>query len=200
MTVIGLTGGTGAGKTTVLQVIERHGGAALDCDRIYDELLETNEALRRDLCKAFGDGVFKEDGTLDRARLAARVFSDAGALRELNTIVYYYMGVDIRRRLTELKKQGVKLVGIDAVNLIESGLGELCETTVAVLAPKSVRVARIVARDGITPEQAKKRMTAQRGEDYYRKYAKMILENDGDEARLCEKAEALLERYWKTED
>ena len=200
MTVIGLTGGTGAGKTTVLQLIEYHGGAALDCDRIYDELLKSNKALRRDLCKAFGDNVFSTNGALDREYLAGRVFSDASALRELNTIVYYYMGVEVRRRLTELKKQGVKLVGIDAVNLIESGLGELCETTVAVIAPESVRIARIVERDGITPEQAKARIAAQRGEDYYRKYAKMILENDGDEARLREKAEALLGHYWKTED
>ena len=200
MTVIGLTGGSGAGKTTVLQLIERHGGAALDCDRIYDELLISNEALRRDLCKAFGEDVFAEDGTLDRARLAECVFSDVSALRELNTIVYYYMGVEIRRRLTELKKQGVRLVGIDAVNLIESGLGELCETTVAVLAPEDARIARITARDGITPEQAKKRITAQRGEDYYRKYAKAVLENDGDEVRLRENAEALLGHYWKTED
>lgn len=196
MTVIGLTGGTGAGKTTVLQLIEQHGGAALDCDRIYDELLETNEALRRDLRKTFGDGVFTEDGTLDRAQLAARVFSDACALRELNAIVYYYIGVEIRRRLTELKKQGLKLVGIDAVNLIESGLGELCETTVAVLAPEDARIERITARDGITDEQARSRISAQRGEDYYRKYAKVILENDGDEARLCKKAETLLGHFW----
>ena len=200
MTVIGLTGGSGAGKTTVLQLIKRHGGAALDCDRIYDELLATNAALRRDLCKAFGGSIFTADGTLDRTRLAERVFSSASALRELNTIVYYYMGVEIRRRLTELKKQGINLVGIDAVNLIESGLGELCETTVAVLAPEDARIARISARDGITSEKAKKRIAAQRGEDYYRKYAKLILENDGDEARLREKAEALLGHYWKTED
>ena len=200
MTVIGLTGGTGAGKTTVLQLLKEHGGAALDCDRIYDELLETNEALRRDLCKSFGDAIFSENGALDRKALASHVFSDASALRELNAIVYYYIGVEIRRRLTELKRQGVRLVGIDAVNLIESGLGELCETTVAVLAPDDMRVERITARDGITPDQAKMRISAQRGDDYYRKYAKSVLENDGDEAHLREKAEALLERYWKTED
>ena len=191
MKVIGLTGGTGAGKTTVLKEIEVMGGAVLDCDRIYYELLETDDALRREMTEAFGD-VFSADGSLDRKKLAGIVFSDEKKLRTLNGIVYYYMGLEIRRRLVALRDAGCSLAGIDAINLIESGLGELCDTTVAVTAPEEARLARIMARDGISREYALSRIRAQKPEEYFRRYCKTVLENDGGTEEFREKAQRLL--------
>ena len=194
MKVIGLTGGTGAGKTTVLREIEALGGAILDCDRIYYEMLETDGALRQELTEAFGD-VFSPDGALDRKKLAGIVFSDEKKLRKLNGIVYYYMGLEIRRRLVALRDAGCPLAGIDAINLIESGLGELCDTTVAVTAPEEARLARIMARDGISREYALSRIRAQKPEAYFRRYCRIVLENDGSAEKLREKAQEMLKNF-----
>lgn len=195
MRVIGLTGGSGAGKTTVLRLIADHGGEILDCDRLYYEMLKTDEPFRRELAAAF-DGCFGENGEVDRLKLGARVFGNEAELRKLNEIVYYYMGLEVRRRLIRWKAEGCRLVGIDAVNLIDSGLSELCETTVAVLAPEAQRVKRITERDGITEAQALRRIRAQKTDDYYRKYAKRVLENESDEQTLLRNAEALLGEYF----
>ncbi len=194
MKVIGLTGGSGSGKTTVLNLLRDRGAAAIDCDRLYDSLLQTSEALRADLKKTFGQ-VFLPDGSLDRKTLSETVFSDPKQLLKLNEIVYYHVGIAVREELAAAKKSGKKLAVIDAVNLIESGLGELCDTTVAVLAPLDTRIARIMARDGIDQAQAEKRIAAQQTDETFTARAKQTLINDGSEQTLREKALSLLAEY-----
>ncbi|MBQ7255729.1 MAG: dephospho-CoA kinase [Oscillospiraceae bacterium] len=194
MNVIGLTGGSGSGKTTVLNLLRDRGAAAIDCDRLYDSLLQTSEALRADLVKTFGQ-VFLPDGSLDRKTLSETVFSDPKQLLKLNAIVYYHVGIAVREELAAAKKSGKKLAVIDAVNLIESGLGELCDTTVAVLAPLDTRIARIMARDGIDRAQAEKRIAAQQTDETFTARAKQTLINDGSEQTLCENALSLLAEY-----
>ena len=194
MNVIGLTGGSGSGKTTVLNLLRDRGAAAIDCDRLYDSLLQTSEALRADLKKTFGQ-VFLPDGSLDRKTLSETVFSDPKQLLKLNEIVYYHVGIAVREELAAAKKSGKKLAVIDAVNLIESGLGELCDTTVAVLAPLDTRIARIMARDGINQAQAEKRIAAQQTDETFTARAKQTLINDGSEQTLREKALSLLAEY-----
>ena len=194
MKVIGLTGGSGAGKTTVLSLLRDCGAAAIDCDRLYDSLLQTSEALRADLEETFGK-LFLPDGSLDRKTLSETVFSDLNQLRKLNAIVYYHVGIAVREQLAAAKKSGKKLAVIDAVNLIESGLGELCDTTVAVLAPLDTRIARIMARDGIDRAQAEKRVAAQQPDETFTARAKQTLINDGSEQALREKALLLLAEY-----
>lgn len=194
MNVIGLTGPTGAGKTTVLKMLQSHGAAILDCDRIYYEILGSDAALRGELTETFGD-VFLSDGTLNREKLGKLVFQDEKSLQKLNTIIYYYMGLEIRRRLVEEKKKGTRLAAIDAVNLIQSGLGELCCFTVAVTAPEEARLSRIMARDGITREFALSRIRAQENDEYFTRHCHAVLQNDGTPAELKEKAEKLLKEF-----
>ena len=191
MRVIGLTGGTGAGKTTVLRWLESKGAAALDCDAIYHEMLRDNPMLRMELTDAFGE-LFLPDGTLDRAKLGKLVFGDAEKLRQLNTIVYYYMGLEIRCRLATLRAENRAMAAIDAINLIESGLGELCDVNVAVLAPEADRLRRIMARDGVSEEYALARIRAQQPDTYFRRHCRIVLNNDGGEAALLQDAEAQL--------
>lgn len=188
MKVIGLTGPTGAGKTTVLQVLEKHGAVILDCDAVYYEMLRQNEALRKALQEAFGD-VFLPNGELDRQKLGVLVFEDPAQMRRLDAIVYYYMGLEVRRRLQEAKAAGAKMVAVDAINLIDSGLGELCDVKAAVLAPEEVRLSRIMARDGIDEDYARNRIKAQQTEEYFRRHCSVILENDGSCEELIRKTE-----------
>lgn len=176
MLSIGITGGTGCGKTALLHAVQSRGGAAVDCDALYYDLLRTDETLRTALTDAFGE-VFLSSGSLDRQKLAAIVFSDARQLTRLNKIVFFH----IRRAAEQLQHQaeadGRALFAIDAINLIESGLSTLCTATVAVLAPENVRLARIMARDHIDKAYAQMRIRAQKPDDFYRLHCKYILEN-----------------------
>ena len=169
--LIGLTGGTGAGKTSALAALEDLGGTVLDCDAVYHEMLRTDPALRGAIEGAFGP-VFGPDGTLDRQKLGNIVFSDPAALERLNAIVYEFLPPELMRRAA-----GQSLVGLDAINLVESGLDRLCACTVAVLAPAEDRVRRIMARDGISRDYARLRISAQPSDGFYREHCSHILEN-----------------------
>ena len=170
--LIGLTGGTGAGKTSALAALEDLGGTVLDCDAVYHQMLRTDPALREAITAAFGP-VFCPDGSLDRQKLGTLVFSDHAALDRLNAIVYEYLPPELLRRA-----QGHTLVGLDAISLMESGLGRLCACTVAVLAPAEDRVRRIMARDGISEDYARLRISAQQPDAFYRERCSHILENN----------------------
>lgn len=170
--IVGLTGGTGAGKTSALAALEDLGGTVLDCDAVYHQMLRTDPALREAITAAFGP-VFCPDGSLDRQKLGTLVFSDHAALDRLNTIVYEYLPPELLRRA-----QGHTLVGLDAISLMESGLGRLCACTVAVLAPAEDRVRRIMARDGISEDYARLRISAQQPDAFYRERCSHILENN----------------------
>ena len=170
--IVGLTGGTGAGKTSALAALEDLGGTVLDCDAVYHQMLRTDPALREAITAAFGP-VFCPDGSLDRQKLGTLVFSDHAALDRLNAIVYEYMRPELLRRA-----QGHTLVGVDAISLMESGLGRLCACTVAVLAPAEDRVRRIMARDGISEDYARLRISAQQPDVFYRERCSHILENN----------------------
>lgn len=174
---IGITGGTGSGKTSALRALCALGGRIIDCDAVYHRELAANAGLRRDITRAFGD-VF--DGEkLNRQKLGGIVFSDPEALRRLDGIVNVHLLPVIRR-----EAEGHLIVGLDAINLLQSGLAALCRETVAVLAPTEQRVRRIMERDGISEDYARLRVGAQQPEEYYRRHCSRILENraDGPEA------------------
>ena len=177
MTVIGLTGGTGSGKTTVLQYLTDRGALGLDCDAIYHELLETSEPMLAELRARF-PGAF-ESGSFDRKALGQIVFSDQAALADLNAVTHRYVTLEITRRLREHARSGGAAAVIDAIALIESGLGELCTRTVAVTASPETRVRRIMAREGIGEEYARSRIAAQKDEAFFRENCDIVLQNDG---------------------
>ena len=123
-------------KTSALRALERLGGLVLDCDAIYHEQLRTDAALRRPSLTPSGP-VFAPDGSLDRQRLGGVVFGDPASLARLNDIIFTYLPRELRRRMDE---SAATVVGIDAINLVESGLCRLCRRTVAVIAPAEERV------------------------------------------------------------
>ena len=171
--IIGITGGTGSGKTTLLNLIRDHGGLVLDCDAIYHKLLSTDTDLLNAIAQRFPGTV--EDGTLNRKKLGAIVFADEDALQDLNRITHGAVKQEVLRQLS----QKPALAAIDAIGLFEGGLGELCDVTVAVTAPKEARIHRLIVRDGITEEYARKRIAAQHDDDWFRERCDHILVNDG---------------------
>ena len=195
--VIGITGGSGAGKTTMLRCVRARGGVCIDCDALYHELTRTDAALRAEQSAAFGD-VFLPDGDLDRARLGQLVFSDAAQRARLDEITARHVGNAVKKRLAQAEADGVPLAAIDAINLIQSGLGELCRVTVGVLAPEETRLARILARDGVTRERALARLHAQAPDEFYRRHCDHLLINNAEApAQFALQADALLDQIIK---
>ena len=160
--ILGITGGTGCGKTTLLQQIRQLGGLVLDCDAIYHRLLQTDPALLASIDDAFPGVV--ENGSLGRKKLGNIVFSDEKKLALLNSITHAAVRQEVLRQL----EQGPSLAAIDAIALFEGGLSELCQLTVAVTAPLEDRVRRLMARDGISEDYARRRIAAQHDEAWFR--------------------------------
>lgn len=177
MILIGITGPTGAGKTTLLREVEALGGAVIDCDAVYHELLEHDPSLQCELERRFGP-LRGEDGAIDRKRLGTIVFGDPEKLAQLNAVAQAAT-VDRTQALVEdYRRQGRALAAIDAIALVESGLDRLCSATVAVTAPPEVRVRRIMAREGIPEDYAWSRVRAQKPEEYFRRHCGYALVND----------------------
>ena len=174
--ILGITGGTGCGKTTLLRCIAAQGGLILDCDAIYHELLKTDKTLLNAIEARFPGCV--EHGVLQRKKLGNLVFSDEKALHDLNQITHRAVKAEVQRRLEEKPA----LAAIDAIGLHEGGLAALCDVTVAVTAPEEARIRRLMARDGIDRDYAKRRIDAQKSPDWFRKQCDYCLENAGTQA------------------
>ena len=187
--ILGITGGTGCGKTTLLNVIAEAGGLILDCDAIYHELLQRDDSLLSAIESRFPGTV--ENGALQRKKLGAIVFADKKALLDLNAITHAAVKAEVLHRL-EAKPP---LAAIDAIALFEGGLAELCDMTVAVTAPTEDRVRRLMARDNISEEYAHSRIAAQHNEDWFRQHCDCILENNVTQVQFYEKCLAFLRRF-----
>lgn len=174
--VIGITGGTGAGKTTALKAISKMGGYVLDCDAVYYELLSESDDMKNAINNRF-PGVLN-NGVLDRKALGRQVFSSDKALSDLSAITHPFVIDEVSRRIQEKKTEGFNLFAIDAIALFESGASDLCDTTVFVTAPKNIRAQRIMAREGITLDYAMLRIDAQKDDDYFMKMCDYTIIND----------------------
>ena len=184
--ILGITGGTGCGKTTLLKVIAENGGLILDCDAIYHELLASDTVLLAAIGARFPGTV--ENGMLQRKKLGSIVFSDEKALQDLNRITHGAIKAEVLRRL----ESSPKLAAIDAIALFEGGLAELCHMTVAVTAPEEVRIQRLMRRDNISEDYARSRIAAQHDENWFRQHCDCTLENNGTEIQFREKCLAFL--------
>lgn len=189
MIVLGLTGPSGAGKGALARAFAEHDVPSLDTDAIYHELLIPPSPCLEALVEAFGSGILTENGELNRRALAALVFAkDASpALQQtLNRITHRFILEETRTRLRQYAEEGKFAVLVDAPLLYESGFDGECHRVIAVIAPRDLRLARIMARDGIDADAAAARFRAQKEDDFYTARADFVVCNDGDtEALRC---------------
>lgn len=179
MKILGLTGGSGTGKSAACTAFARLGCGVIDADATYRTLCDTCEPMLKEIQNVFGD-VFYTDGKLDRKKLGAIVFADAQKLQQLNAITHPYIRQAARDAFAAYSKRGCLLCIYDAPVLFEGQMETLCDKTCAVLAARNTRIARIVARDAITEEYAALRIDAQKDDAFYRERCDYVVQNDAD--------------------
>lgn len=165
--VIGLTGQTGAGKTTVSDYLRENGVTVIDADQVARRVVEQGSACIADIALEFGCEYINMDGTLNRRKMARTVFGDKAKLKKLNSLMFPYIIEEIRGELARLKEEQGGLIVLDAPTLFESGADKECDYVVSVTAAAPERERRIIARDGLSQEEARERIAAQHDEDYY---------------------------------
>ena len=177
MKIYGLTGKTGAGKSTVAGLLSQKGFFVVDGDVVARRITEKGSPVLVDLAGYFGQDILLPDGTLDRKKLAARAFASKSATEKLCELTH----PEIHRLfLEEIKKgeeMGFEFCLIDAAALLESPSKTLCEKIIVVFCPESIRLERIMGRDGISRQDALRRINAQKADDYYLSQADIIINN-----------------------
>lgn len=187
MLTIGITGGSGSGKSTVADIFCSFGANTIDADVVYHDLLNNSTAMMRELKKRFPETI-SADGKLSRRALAEIVFSDVDALSDLNSIAHKFVIEETERQMAALYEKNAQYICVDAIALFESGLDSICDITIGVIAPREMRLKRITARDSIDEVAAEARINAQRSDEFYREKCDYIIENDGDRDSVLTKA------------
>lgn len=176
--VVGLTGQTGAGKSTVSKVFSENGFAVINADLISRQVVEKGSPCLGELVEIFGEGILNPDKTLARKTLGNIVFSDKTKLEMLNTTIYPYITSEILKEIKQYSDSGKKLVLLDAPTLFESHADDFCEIIISVLADEKLREERIINRDGLTKKQANDRMNSQLDAEYFASRSDYVIENN----------------------
>ena len=195
--VVGLTGQTGAGKTTVSKVFENEGFTVINADLVTREVISTPKILEK-LIFTFGEEILNEDGTLNRRMLAAKTFGDKEQLEKLNEIMYPPILDKIENQIDELKNAGVTKILLDAPTLFESGAQKFCNCKVSVIANEALRKERIIKRDNLTIAEAESRMASQQTDRFYILRSDYIIRNNGTSAELENQGKAIAKRVSKS--
>ncbi len=198
MTVLGLTGGIGSGKTAVAsRLAARDGVRVVLADDLAKQIMTDDPELRAGLVARFGPETFDTAGALDRARLAARVFGNPGELEALNALVHPAVRRAMQAAIATAQADGVRLFVYEAALLLEAGADALVDHLALVVAPEAARVARAMARDGATEADVRARLARQMepadAEQRTLAAGGTILRNDADLAALHAQADALAE-------
>ena len=182
--VIGLTGPTGAGKSTASKIFEKQGYHIVDTDKIARKAVEKGSPLLKKIAKAFGEDVINDDGTLNRKLLAKRAFEIREKTEILNSITHPYIYEKALLEIEEYSNKGCDKFILDAPVLFESGGEKYCKKTVAVISSLEKRIERIIKRDNLTHNEAMRRINAQHSDDYYTDRADLVLYNNGEQREL----------------
>ena len=192
MKIIGLTGGSGAGKSVAAEQFQKLGAGIVDADAVYRELCNNNMDMLNNLKSEFGD-ILTEDNKLDRTKLAKIVFSDSKKLARLNEITFPYIKKTSDEKFEIFRKQGCLIALYDAPTLFQNGADSICDSVIGVIAKRETRIKRILQRDGISEQAAASRIDSQPNDEFYYTHCNYILENDVSR----ETFESEVKQLWK---
>jgi dephospho-CoA kinase len=193
--IVGLVGRAGSGKSTVARTLAADGARLIEADAIGHQVTDGDPEVRAALAAEYGPGVYRADGTLDRARVAARVFTDAGARVRLNHLVHPRIVAAIAERLAAYRREGYRgVVVVDAALMLDWGLESACDAVIAVTAPEPEQIARLVRSRGWSEEEARRRLAVQRPNESFAEAADETLSNRGSIPELEHAARAAIAR------
>lgn len=185
MKILGITGGTGCGKTVVSRILKEQGGKVIDADKITKRLQEPGEAVYNEIKSHFGEEILLSDGNIDRKKLGAIVFSNKAQRSVLNTIVHTRVSAEIKRRIEKYREEGsIPFVVLDVPIPVEEGFFDTADCIWAVIANNDLRVTRIMKRMGITEAEAEARINAQMSNREYEDIADVAILNEGSVEEL----------------
>lgn len=190
--IIGLTGPTGAGKSSVAAVWQESGAYIIDTDRLARQVVLPDSPCLQKLVDAFGDTILSDDGTLNRAALANIAFSDTNAAATLNSITHPAILALTKAEIEAAAQKGYTTAIVDAPLLFEASFDTICHHVVTVIAPYEQRKARIMSRDALTEDAAELRMAAQNRDAFYCRDGVTVLQNRGEVSSLIRSAQAVL--------
>lgn len=177
--IIGLTGPSGSGKGYVGAHLASYNIESIDTDKIVHELYTSNTECKSELLHEFGENIFFSDGTVCRKNLAAIVFEDKEKLLKLNSIVHKYVIKKCTEIIEEKEKRGEKAVVIDAPQLFQAKLEDMCDFVIAVLADIEIRRSRLALRDMISVEEIEQRLKNQPSDEFFKEKSDYIIINNG---------------------
>lgn len=198
--LIGLTGGIGSGKSTAARFFAEAGAQVVDADQVARRVVEPGRPALEELRQEFGDGVFHADGTLNRAALGARVFHDPAARARLNAIMHPRIEAEAAREAAAARERDPQgLVVYDVPLLFESGQEGRFDLVVTVYVPRDEQRRRLMARDGLSAEDAEARLSSQLDIEEKARRAQVVLDNQGPTEALRRQVHDLLQRVRRQE-
>ena len=197
--IIGLTGGSGAGKSAAAVCFARLGAGVVDADAVYRGLCESSRTMLDALARAFGD-IYTKTGALDRAKLARLVFSDPEKLKLLNEITFPWIRAASVQAFEALAADGHALILYDAPTLFQTGGDALCSGVIGVVAARDIRLQRIITRDKLPMQAAEARVDSQPDSAFYRQRCRYIIENDGTMDELCGQVREVFARIMEDDE
>jgi dephospho-CoA kinase len=192
--VIGLTGQSGAGKTTVSSVFKESGYAVINADEISRKVVEPGSACLKELSEYFGTRIILPDGTLNRSLLADIAFSDKSEQKKLNAIIYPYINEILCAHIKQIKETGYKFILYDAPTLFESKADDLCDLIISVTAKEDIRKKRVMERDNLTEDSLNRRFGIQHTENFFIKHSDFVIKNNKTLEELIEKTREVADK------
>jgi dephospho-CoA kinase len=192
--VIGLTGQSGAGKTTAGAVFKSCGFAVIDADECSRKAVLPGTDCLKEISEYFGEKIVNTDGSLNRSALASIVFSEKSELKKLNAIIHPYITAIICEKINEFKTLGKEFIILDAPTLFESNTDDLCDLIISVTAKEELRKNRISARDSLSEANISMRFRSQHSESFFKKHSDFIIINNKSEDEFIDKTKEVAEK------
>lgn len=189
--IIGLTGQSGSGKSTVSDFLRKENFAVIDADEVSRSVAKNNKFLK-EVMACYPDCV--ADSDLDRKKLAGIVFNNPSELEKYTSLIYPYITFEVFKLIRSYKTSGHKIIILDAPTLFESGLNDICNSIISVVAPFEVKVKRLLERDGIPCEMVYSRINAQNSESFFESRSDYLIVNDSTIEELECKVKSLVNK------